>query len=121
MRALFVIMLTLLVQSGVFARLVPAGMCCTVAALEHCHCHEFGGQGCPDHDHPRCPEGEKCPLDGQPHQHHHSMCGHTQPMTTACDSGCGLLPPFAVGLEREECDSRPPQGPVFELDKPPLI
>lgn len=120
MRALFVIFLSLLIQSGLFARLVPAAIGCAVAAMEDCH-PGCGSHDCKDHDCPPCPDGEKCPLDGQSHHHHHGLCAHLQPLASGCDAVSGLLPPAVTGIGRDETDSHPPQGPVFELDKPPLI
>jgi hypothetical protein len=120
MRTLFVILLTLTIQSGLFARLVPGTIGCPLVVMADCHGDDCDDHDSPEHQCPPCQDGKKCPLDGHPH-HHHGPCVHLQPLTFFGEFASGTLPPHPVRLEREELQLCVPQGPVSDMDKPPLI
>ena len=120
MHNFFVILLTMAIQTGLFARLAPEGEFCLQSGVEDCprgasdHSHD----PC-DHTHP-CPDDDECPLDGK-HHHHHGSCVHSLQLTFGGEGSCKLTPPFAVSLGREAQQRHAPDGPVRDLDKPPLI
>jgi hypothetical protein len=128
MRSLWLILLTLLTQAGLLARLAPEGDCCPVSVLEHCHMepHDHGADGSHDRQQPcddgrHCPGDEGCPPDGEHHHHHHGCLVHGMQWAPGGESGCRLAPPRVVSLAREWTQLRVPEGPVRDLDKPPLI
>jgi hypothetical protein len=107
---------------------VFTGLSVRVVEFSHSHEHDHhhasehgapcGGHGhdheLPDPDEPSngCPLGE--------HQHHHACC---VPLQLALDAVAGYRLPvpdsFLVGLQ--SLNLVPPEGPSFDLDKPPLI
>jgi hypothetical protein len=126
MRLASVIILTLFVQLGLFGRLAGNGVCCPTQSMEHSHAHDSLGvetghshDDCTDDHHP-ADEG-KCPPDCGEHHHHHGTCFHNMQMSLAGDGHCRLAPPYVVSLGCGWQHMQAPDGPVFELDKPPLI
>jgi len=124
MRFVSITILTLLIQSGLCSRLVASGVCCPNQSLEHAHGHDYrstdhsDGDCTGDHDSPGKPA---CPSDCGEHHHHHGSCIHGVQLSLAGDGHCRLTPPHAVSLACELQHSRAPDGPVMEMDKPPLI
>lgn len=120
MRTFFVILLTLAIQTGLFARLAPEGEFCPQSVIEDCH-GEAGDHSHDPCDRPHtCPDGDECPLGGEDH-HHHGSCVHSLQLTFGGEGTCELIPLMAVSLGRDTQHLRAPDGPVRDLDKPPLI
>jgi len=119
-RAALTLLFLLVIQAGLFARLAPEAAPCLSLVTEHCALdaeppsHDPCGDpdGCPD----GCPDGDNCPLGG----HHHAGCAHHLPVAPADPIGSRLIPPSAVALGHEFENLRVPDGPVQDLDKPPL-
>lgn len=126
MRHASVIILSLLIHLGLFGRLAADGECCPQPALEHCHvdCHDHGAPG---HSHDPCiadhhaPDRGNCPSDCGEHHHHHGTCIHSMQLSLTADSHCLLIPPRSLMMGCDRLHLRAPEGPVFEMDKPPLI
>jgi hypothetical protein len=120
MRTLFFTFLTIAIHAGLLARMAPEGEFCLRSIVEDCH---LAGGGAPDDgcdgDH-ACPDGDECPADGQ-HHHHHGTCLHSVPLMFAGEGSPELGPLLVVSLGCEARHSRVPDGPVRDLDKPPLI
>jgi hypothetical protein len=116
-------LLTWLMVLGVFA-----GLSSRVLAIGHSHEHGHDhasehGSPCHGHEEPAHDEpATDCPSDCPPgeHHHHHACC---VPLQLAVDPAAGYRLPvpesFLVGLL--SLNLVPPDGPVFDLDKPPLI
>ena len=123
MRFASVIILSLLIQTGLFGRVVTNGLCCPVSSLEHCHDHDAGHgdshDGCHDSDSPV--GDDKCPSDCGEHHHHHGNCIHSMQFSISGEGHHRLAPPLAVSLGCDRQHLRAPDGPVMEMDKPPLI
>ncbi|MEK7952656.1 hypothetical protein [Luteolibacter soli] len=100
---------------------VIAGLCARVLDLDHVHpkgvqtecCGHDHDAGDDDHHSSDCPPG--------PHSHHTHACCHPAPL-----AGVELLAQRQVSLDAQWlgvswASARPPDEPVFALDKPPLI
>ncbi len=123
MRAVIVITLSLLIQMGLFGRVVSDVLICPVSSLEHCHDHDAGHE----HSHHDCHDNdvssgdENCPPDCGEHHHHHGNCVHSMQLSIFGDCEYRLAPPHAVSLKCDWHHLRAPDGPVMEMNKPPLI
>lgn len=100
---------------------VIAGLCGRVLSLDHDHGHDHAADCC-GHDHDSRDSGPD-DSDGHPgsHDHHSHACCHPAPLAGE-EIPCHRLPapsPSLAGVS--DWASSPPDGPVFDLDKPPLI
>ena len=116
-------MLSLLIQIGLLGRVMSEGLHCPSSVLEH-HCQDHGcddSHGEPetgsDSDH--SPKGKEAHSDCA--EHHHGNCIHNLQLSIPGDVDQRLLLPRFVLLSAKRHHLRPPLGPVFEMDKPPLI
>lgn len=114
-------LLTWLMMLGVFAglsvRAVDFGH-----SHEHHHASEHGASG-HGHDDPAEPidhDGE-CPKSCPHGEHHHHACCLSQPWAVDGGAVCFLSDPDSLRLGLQLLRLVPPEGPVFDLDKPPLI
>ncbi|HSP41405.1 MAG TPA: hypothetical protein VLO11_00915 [Luteolibacter sp.] len=119
MRAVIVITLSLLIQMGLFGRVMSEGLCGQALSFGHCHEHD----GSHEHSHDDTHHGdENCPPDcGEHHHHHHENCVHGMQLSIFGDCEYRPAPPHAVSLKCDRHHLRAPDGPVMEMDKPPLI
>jgi len=102
---------------------VIAGLCGRVLALDHVHPADHASHCCDhDHDHdsgsddhhtPDCPPG--------PHEHHTHGCCHPAPLSGVELQQHRCLLPVTGRVCVSWLAARPPDEPVFVLDKPPLI
>lgn len=125
MRFASVIILSLLIHLGLVGRVVGEGVCCP-ETHDHSHTHDHGDMGI-HHSHGDCTgdheesdEGD-CPPDCGDHHHHHGTCFHSMQLSLIGEGQCRLSPPHSVSLGCERQHLRAPDGPVMEMDKPPLI
>ncbi|WP_193214268.1 hypothetical protein [Luteolibacter marinus] len=99
---------------------VIVGLGGRVLALDHSHGHDHATECCGhdqdshgDHHGPDCPPG--------PHEHHSHACCHPAPLA-GVEIACNRVPVLAHSwLGVTWWTALPPDAPVFELDKPPLI
>ncbi len=118
-------LLTWLMVLGVLAGLSSRGLAIG-HSHEHGHDHDHGsehGSPChgheePDHDEPATDCPSNCPPGD--HHHHHACCG-ALPLAVDIAVGCRLPLPDSFLLGLQSLRLVPPDGPVFDLDKPPLI
>lgn len=121
------IILTLLIQLGFFCRLAYEGECCPQAGMEHTHLEASCHHDDSDHPAPVCAAEVQtsdlgnCPSDCTEHHHHHGTCIHSMQLSHIVDSHCRLAPPHSLMMGCDWLHMRVPDGPVFEMDKPPLI
>lgn len=126
MRLASVIFVSLLIHLGLLGRVLGDGLCCPETPQELAHSHDCGNadahhsHGDCENDHDPSDEG-KCPPDCGEHHHHHGACFHSMQLSLIAEGLCRLNPPHAVSLECEWHHLRAPDGPVMEMDKPPLI
>lgn len=76
---------------------------------------------CTSHDHEEerpAPCAPDCP---EKHHHHGTCCIHGVQLSFIADHHFRLTPPRYLSLGCDVLDMRAPDGPVFEMDKPPLI
>lgn len=119
MRAVIVIAISLLIQMGLFGRVMSDAPCCPDISLEHCHEHDHSHEHGPDtHDSSEDPD---CPPDCGEHHHHHGGCIHSLQLSIPAETTCRLVTPHPVSLKCDRQHHRAPDGPVMEMDKPPLI
>lgn len=103
---------------------VIAGLCGRVVTLDHDHGKQQSADCC-DQDHgdqaadPDQDHGPDCPTC--PHDHHTHTCCHPAPIAGDEIVVAGLVPPYASLIGVAWPAVLPPDGPVFALDKPPLI
>jgi hypothetical protein len=119
---------TWLMVLGVFA-----GLSLRVASFSHSHedehghghhhaaehgspCHGHGDER-PDPDHP----GGDCPSESPSGEHHHHACCIPLQLAIEGIATCRLPAPASQRLGLQSLRQVPPDGPCFDLDKPPLI
>jgi hypothetical protein len=110
MRFAFIAALSLLIQMGLFGRVMHQASCCPDAPPAHCHDHEHSH----DSDHDPSSDSDKT-------HHHHASCIHSIPLSFSSDCDHRSAPMYCVSIERILRHERAPDGPVMEMDKPPLI
>ncbi|MFM7182438.1 MAG: hypothetical protein ACKO2G_13365 [Verrucomicrobiales bacterium] len=117
------IFLSLLLHLVGFARMVGAEVSGhdALPSADGCCQHEDASPACgEDHSH-GCPEDTDCPVEGD-HCHHHGTCAvHSILLLFPSEKSLTLLSPEGRDLAFEILDDRAEDGPVMELDKPPLI
>jgi hypothetical protein len=104
---------------------VIAGLFGRVLALDHGHGHDHAVECCGhdhDHDHESSDTGSHDP-DSHPgsHDHHSHACCYPAPLAGEEIQSHRLPAPTQSLLGVSWWASSPPESPVFELDKPPLI
>ena len=119
MRPTIVFALSLLIQMGLLGSVLCDGPCCPDISVEHCHEHDHAHEHGPDTH--SSSEEPNCPPDCGEHHHHHGGCIHSLQMSIPAETRCRLGTPHAVSLKCERKHHRAPDGPVMEMDKPPLI
>ena len=128
MRLLSAILLTALILSGLSMRAVAKGICCPEPHSHPSDCTPHDHGGCGDHDESpahthedKLPSGgDSCPPDCGDH-HHHGNCIHVLPISLTAEHHVRLPDLHSVSLQADRHHQRVPEGPVRELDKPPLI
>ena len=103
---------------------VIAGLCGRVLALDHSHGHGDDASECCGHLHHDSPEEDPGPTPDCPpstQEHHTHACCYPAPLTSADVQLRGLVPPGGSRVGVAWSAVRPPDEPVFALDKPPLI
>ena len=105
------------VFAGVGLRAFSSGLDHDQACKTECNASDLhqGEEPCGDtHDHnDECPPG--------PHHHHHGMCSHMSPMVIDTVASLRVAMPDGHLLGLQTAYILAPEGPFFELDKPPLI
>jgi len=102
---------------------VFAGLSVRVVDFSHSHGHEHhhaSEHGSPCHGHPDSdPDdpGGDCP----PGEHHHHACCLSLQLVVEGMPACRLPAPDSQRLGLQSLRLVPPDGPSFDLDKPPLI
>ena len=121
------IILCLMVQLGLFSRLATERECCPQVTLEHSHVDFHDQHNVPNHNHSHftadqdAPNHENCPTDCSEHHHHDGTCIHSLQLSITTDNHCPLIPACSLAMGCGWSHMRVPDGPVFEMDKPPLI
>lgn len=103
---------------------VIAGLCGRVLALDHSHGHGDDASECCGHSHHDSPEEDPGPTPDCPpstQEHHTHACCHPAPLANADVQVHGPVAPGGSWVNVTWSAVRPPDEPVFALDKPPLI
>lgn len=129
MRPIAVILITLLIFCGLGIRVMAKSTCCPelLQSLHECDSHTHGNghhhhdsdpaDTHPDEEHS---DDKSCPPDCEGH-HHHSSCVHSTPISLLAEHQIRIPIPHPGSLPHAGYHPRPPDDPVCELDKPPLI
>ena len=105
------------VFAGVGMRALTLDADQTVTCKAECHGTEHPTDDGPCSD--SHSSDDECPTG--PHHHHDGLCGHSSPMAVDFATGARLPLPDALLVGLQFSKLLTPEGPVFELDKPPLI
>jgi len=115
MRGVSILMLTLLIQMGLFGRVLAIIPCCSEVHIEDCDHHNHDDS----HDEHEDSSSETRPETGT--GHHHAKCVHNLLVPTFGVGDPRLTAPHADSISQPRHHTRPPDKPFLALAKPPLI
>jgi hypothetical protein len=135
MRLLCAMLVSLTVLSGLMMRVHAmatgcASMGCAYLPSHGPHHTHGGPHDCDHHSHASCAASDHQPGEspardlgshGDCDHHHHGTCVHGLPLCLHADGTIRVPILHTLLLRREILHQQVPDGPVCELDKPPLI